>query len=409
MNQRHRFDVLDSFRGVCAVCVVFFHIQLVSGFTESVFIRNADLLVNFFFVLSGFVLSYAYGSRQALDFRTFLISRVFRLVPLHWAMLACFVVLETFKLLASQKGLALNYAPFTGPFAPAEFLPNLLLVQAWTPLTDIMSFNYPSWSISVEFYLYLIFAAFMLLSAGPRFLVWGVVSLMAFALLYLQVAVLTERALIGLSCFFAGALTFRLFTTARFVWRPSITLMTVLELAALVSIATMNSLRFANQSLVASLLFCPVVFIFAFEGGHLSRVLKARPFALLGKLSYSLYMTHVAVLFVLMSIFIVLEQRSGRHLTTIFEGRRYLDTGSALGNGLLAVGFLAVVVMVSMLTYKHIEQRGQALGRRLIARRAPKIKPPTLVVVRTESGGKSLLTKRSLRKRRRGLTRRLHD
>ncbi|HEX8592258.1 MAG TPA: acyltransferase [Pseudomonas sp.] len=378
MNQVHRFDVLDSFRGLCAVCVVFFHIQLVSGFTESVFIRNADLLVNFFFVLSGFVLAYAYGSRKSLDFKTFLIARTFRLVPLHWAMLVCFVVLEVFKLVASQRGIALNYAPFTGAFAPSEFLPNLLLVQAWTPFTEIMSFNYPSWSISVEFYLYLIFAAFTLLRSRARYLAWGVVSLMAFSLLYLHIPLLTERALIGLACFFAGAVTFRLFAVARPVWRPSQALMTTLELLALIGIAIMNSLRFANQSLFASLMFCVVVWIFAFEGGYVSGVLKARPFALLGKLSYSLYMTHVAVLFCLMSVFIILEQRSGRHLTTIFETRRYLDTGSAVGNSLLAVGFLAVVVMVSMLTYRYIEQKGQAMGRRLIARHAARIEPANL-------------------------------
>lgn len=370
MNTIHRFDVLDSFRGICAACVVFFHIQLVSGFTESVFIRNADLLVNFFFVLSGFVLSYAYGSRKNLDFQTFLISRTFRLVPLHWLMLAVFVVLEALKVLAIRKGVVLNYAPFTGASAPSELLPNLLLLQAWTPFTETMSFNYPSWSISVEFYMYLIFAAFMLLRGALRYWVWGMVSVVAFALLYGNAPVLTERALIGLSCFFAGALTYRLFASVSRRWTPDIALMTCLESAALISVSAINSTRFANQSLVASLLFCPVVFIFAFQAGRLSSVLKARPLALLGRLSYSLYMTHVAVLFCLMSVFIVLEQRSGRQLTTVYEGRRYLDTGNALGNSMLAIAFLLVVVAVSVLTHHYIEVKGQALGRRLIEWRA---------------------------------------
>ncbi|MGV6397441.1 acyltransferase family protein [Pseudomonas caspiana] len=374
MNAIHRFDVLDSFRGICAACVVFFHIQLVSGFTESVFIRNADLLVNFFFVLSGFVLSYAYGSRKQLNFRTFLISRTFRLVPLHWLMLAVFVLLEALKVLAIKKGVALNYAPFTGAFAPSEFVPNLLLVQAWTPLTETMSFNYPSWSISVEYYMYLIFAAFMLFSGSMRHWIWGVVSITAFALLFGHVPVLTERALTGLSCFFAGALTYRLFAAVSRSWKPDARLMTWFEAAALISVAWVNSTRFSNQSLVASLLFCPVVFIFAFEAGRLSSLLKARPLAFLGRLSYSMYMTHVAVLFCLMSVFIVLEQRTGQQLTTIFEGRRYLDTGSALGNSVLAIAFFLVVVMVSVVTHHYIEVKGQALGRRLIEWRVRKVK-----------------------------------
>lgn len=85
-------------------------------------------------------------------------------------------------------------------------------------------------------------------------------------------------------------------------------------------------------------------------------------------------MTHVAVLFCLMSVFIVLEQRTGQQLTTIFEGRRYLDTGSALGNSVLAIVFFLVVVVVSVVTHHHIEVKGQALGRRLIAWRGRKIK-----------------------------------
>jgi len=381
MNAVHRFDVLDSFRGLCAACVVFFHIQLVSGFTESLFIRNADLLVNFFFVLSGFVLSYAYGSREELGFRAFLISRTFRLVPLHWLMLAVFIVIEAFKVVAARKGVAFNYAPFTGGFAPVELLPNMFLVQAWTPFTEIMSFNYPSWSISVEFYLYLIFATFMLLSSGRRYWAWGGVSLAAFALLYGEVPVLTDRALTGLACFFAGALTYRVFALISRIRRPGVALMTGLECAAMLSVVVVNSMRFSNQSLVASLLFCVVVLIFAFEGGRLSRLLKARPLALLGRISYSLYMTHVAVLFCLMSVFIVLEQRTGRPLTTVFEGRRYLDTGSALGNSLLAIAFFFVVVAVSWLTYTCIEVKGQALGRRLNERWGRKARVPTLGAV----------------------------
>jgi peptidoglycan/LPS O-acetylase OafA/YrhL len=368
MTQVHRFAVLDSFRGLCAACLVFFHIQLVSGFTESLFIRNADLLVNFFFVLSGFVLAYAYGSREQLNLRGFLIARSFRLVPLHWFMLGVFVLLEIAKLMAGRAGLGLNHPAFTGPFALQQFLPNLLLIQAWAPNAWPMSFNYPSWSISVEFYIYLLFAAIMLL--GARYLMWAGVALLAGGLLVLHVPVLNERALTGLACFFAGCVTYRAFVYCRGQGRGSVALMTVLELLALAGVALVGNTRFAEQSLVASVLFCLVVLLFAFEGGYVSVLLRARLFAWLGRLSYSIYMTHAAVLFGLTAGFIVLEKRTGLQLTSMYEARRYLDTGSALGNSLLALGFLAVVVLVSMFTYRYVEQPGQAVGKRLAGDRA---------------------------------------
>jgi peptidoglycan/LPS O-acetylase OafA/YrhL len=363
MHKVHRFAVLDSFRGLCAACLVFFHIQLVSGFTESLFIRNADLLVNFFFVLSGFVLAYAYGSREHLNLRGFLVARSFRLVPLHWFMLGVFVLLEIAKLLAGRWGVGLNHPAFSGPFAFQQFVPNLLLIQAWAPHAWPMSFNYPSWSISVEFYIYLLFAAIMLL--GARFLMWAGVALVAGLLLILQVPVLNERALTGLACFFAGCVTYRAFVYCRGRGQVSVALMTVFELLALAAVVLVGSTRFAEQSLVASVVFCAVVLLFAFEGGYVSVLLRARLFAWLGRLSYSIYMTHAAVLFGLTAGFILLEKRTGLQLTSMFEARRYLDTGSALGNSLLALGFLGVVVLVSVFTYRYVEQPGQALGRRL--------------------------------------------
>lgn len=58
MNQR--FLVLDSFRGIAAICVVIFHMHIIGSITELNFFRGSSLFVEFFFVLSGFVLAHTY-------------------------------------------------------------------------------------------------------------------------------------------------------------------------------------------------------------------------------------------------------------------------------------------------------------------------------------------------------------
>ena len=91
---KNRFIVLDSFRGICAVCVVMYHLHWVASLAEIDFFRGSGIFVEFFFVLSGFVLAHGYGFRESLNFKEFVRSRFFRLYPLHLFMLLVFVALE---------------------------------------------------------------------------------------------------------------------------------------------------------------------------------------------------------------------------------------------------------------------------------------------------------------------------
>jgi peptidoglycan/LPS O-acetylase OafA/YrhL len=56
-----RFLALDSWRGLCAVLVAAMHFQGAWHFYDASFLHNCYLLVDFFFVLSGFVLAHAQG------------------------------------------------------------------------------------------------------------------------------------------------------------------------------------------------------------------------------------------------------------------------------------------------------------------------------------------------------------
>src|SRR6266513_2571664 len=94
-----RFVVLDSWRGIAACLVALFHLDAYSHLYGVPFLRNSWLFVDFFFVLSGFVIAANYQQRlrDGFGIGRFLFLRLGRLYPLHFAMLALFVGCELLK------------------------------------------------------------------------------------------------------------------------------------------------------------------------------------------------------------------------------------------------------------------------------------------------------------------------
>ena len=98
MTKMH-FRVLDSWRGVAALLVAIFHLNLYSALYPLDFIRNAYLFVDFFFVLSGFVITHSYAARLGTieELGSFALKRFGRLWPLHVAVLLAFLAVESAK------------------------------------------------------------------------------------------------------------------------------------------------------------------------------------------------------------------------------------------------------------------------------------------------------------------------
>src|SRR5690349_3198982 len=129
----HRFRVLDGWRGACALLVALFHLDAYWHFYDGLFVRNAWLFVDFFFVLSGFVISHAYRGRLATwhDARSFAIRRIGRLWPLHMAVLTFFVLLELLKLAIVKSGhVGSDSLAFTDTKAFDAIAANIVLIQS---------------------------------------------------------------------------------------------------------------------------------------------------------------------------------------------------------------------------------------------------------------------------------------
>ena len=362
---KNRFIVLDSFRGICAVCVVMYHLHWVGSLAEIDFFRGSGIFVEFFFVLSGFVLAHGYGFRESLNFKEFVRSRFFRLYPLHLFMLLVFVALEFGKWMVMEWfGFSFNNQPFSNDYSLDEFVPNLLLVHACTPLTNPLSFNTPSWSISIEFYTYLLLFLTIVWARKFKPLIWAIIPSAIFMLDYYEMNLLVAPVMRGLSCFFGGAFCYVIFKNNHHrVSQLGTSLSSFIEVGLVVAVVAFVQSDIPYRSLVAPPLFCATVLWFALEKGVLSVWLKGRVFQLLGKLSYSIYMTHAAIIYLMTSLMLVLQKLTGLEVAPMVDGVRFFTTGYATVNSIIVLMILAMVVFCSYWTYHLVELKGLQVSK----------------------------------------------
>jgi peptidoglycan/LPS O-acetylase OafA/YrhL len=150
-----------ALRGIAAVLVVVLHFSQtlrpifdIDRYTS--FIAKGYLWVDFFFILSGYILCHVYATRPGeslAETRRFLNARFARIYPLHLATLLFLVALQ------GSIVLILGRAFQIGQWS--TFWLNLLDIHAWGFLSEY-DWNFPSWSISAEFAAYLIFPAICL-------------------------------------------------------------------------------------------------------------------------------------------------------------------------------------------------------------------------------------------------------
>ncbi|ENB9462988.1 acyltransferase family protein [Providencia rettgeri] len=363
---KRRFETLDAFRGLCALFVVVFHMKITGSISDLSFFKHSDLFVEFFFVLSGFVLTHGYGFKQNLRFKSYIKSRFFRIFPLHIVMLLVVVFLEFGKLLSYKYlGLQFNNIPFSGQFDIKEFIPNLLLLQSWLPFTDNLSFNFPSWSISVEFYLYILFFLSVYIFKSGKEVSWITLS---FVMLFTSLSndSLTQVAFIrGITCFFLGASTYSLYKRIPY-FQLKKNIATIIEFILLTMVFFLIKSEIQYKSILSTFLFCSVILFFSFEIGYLSDFFKKSLFTLLGKLSYSIYLTHASILFCFTSLMIILQKVTGVAFAPTVDGVRSIDLGNVVINNIACFIILFTVILVSKITYKYIELNGINLGKKII-------------------------------------------
>ncbi len=347
---------LTSLRGLAALWVVLYHYCVqcfpnLDAAQYTSFIGKGYLAVDMFFMLSGFVMTHVYQrafydpNGIKLHYRSFLIARFARLYPLHIFVLFLFVVtvlvsqLVTFPVTGSFQGI-----PLEGPDSVTAFVANIFMLQGLA--AGKLSWNYPAWSISVEFMAYLAFPF-----ALP--IIWRASNMGKIILAFFALAALAWLAFLKSSNFdqWDGPITllrclpeFLLGSLLYFGFRtsPRNCWLNQDALAFGIVVATVLCLHLDAPDLLIVALFAVLIPIAVVNTGVFAKFANVGPLIWLGEVSYSLYLVHGLVQFVSQKLMDALGIQTASSLSI----------GSSLALMLVMVG---VCFLASTATYSGVE------------------------------------------------------
>ncbi|QQV77033.1 acyltransferase [Sphingomonas aliaeris] len=361
--------------------IVLLHFRTLGTIGGLPFVQNAFLFVDFFFVLSGFVIAASYGEKLQAGFSIvrFMGLRLGRIYPLHIFVLGIFLLFEI-----ATMGVARNtsHQPFAGNYSLELLLANMALVQTFVG-PEGASWNMPAWSIAVEVWTYLVFAiSFRYLG---RFIVPTAIALVLGCSLYLVFATdrylnvfhdgAFARCLIGFSI---GVITYH--AHRRLQLEPPRPFASAIEIAVVVAVTGMVSVAgMGALSLLLPPLFGVAIFVFATQSGIISKLLLAPVPRYLGKISYSIYLVHLFIVYRFFNMLEVVQRKLGiTGLVTSVNGED-LAGPTPLWGDLLSITMLVTVIAVASFTYSYVERPANEWSRRKLLGRREKGVPTGLL------------------------------
>ena len=292
------FSALDGFRGLLALLVAVHHTEWFSYLNYKSFVNEGFVLIDLFFVFSGFLLYTLYGRRlnDGADVADFIKRRFVRLYPIHFFMLFVFL---GFNLLRFYAGGASEpgEAPAFGAGSPdnwTTFISHIFLTHSMG-IHDSLSFNWPSWTISVEFYVYFIFASLILFLKPNKGWHMGLIAA-CIALVYYGLSGIAPKMDIThdygfwrcIGGFFTGVIGAWMFRRYRHIQENiGVWLWTALEFIALTAYLSFTIWFVGKTQFFIAPFALLFVFVFAFDGGLISKFMSNKVFGYLAKISYS--------------------------------------------------------------------------------------------------------------------------
>ena len=362
LSPRPRLEALTTLRFFAALHVVLFHLRVVrildgGPWWYQNFAGIGYVGVNFFFVLSGFILVYTYAG-PALDVRRFWQARLARIYPAYVLSLMAAAPFFFFAV----RHLDLPFFAWSKQHLAAACILTVALLQAWVPQAAL-TWNSVCWSLSVEASFYCVFPLFRRWSESwrqQRLILcligcWLVSLSLSLAYVFLHPDgfeklnstettlfwknILSFNPLVRLPEFLIGMLAGRIFVVGRRERR----LAPALVLGGLFGIAIVTALvdKIPNPVISTGLLspaFAAIIYGLALQPRWTS-FLEARWLVLLGDASYSLYLLHSIV------------------ITRVFGAMASLPWWTRVA------GSLGAAVGASLVSFNWIEQPGRRMLR----------------------------------------------
>jgi len=361
---------LTPLRGIAALLTVIFHVGLVlssfggpllDGKVSSV-LNHMYLMVDFFFVLSGFILCYVYaryfeGPVRVRDFNQFTIARFARVYPLHLFSL----LLTTFFLFLLHRWGAKVTPILDAENSVYSFITNLFLLHSMN-LHKWFTFTHSSWSISTEWWMYMLFpflvSPFMKLSKPGRLIIFALCIAGYLVIGYLLVPLVTvpDATFIKVTpfslnvayqfgffrCMFGFMIGMLVYLGYKENWGKKLFSSGYTFLVLISGLAL--CMHFAVLDVI-TVLFFPCIILSAAYGSHtLNNILASKPLQRLGDWSFSIYLIHQPFLYqgaALMGN----PDKTGIALPKL----------NMLTSWLICLLFLVFILFISYLTYRFIE------------------------------------------------------
>lgn len=324
MNTNKYLTNLTPLRGIAALLTVIFHInivlssfggQLVDGKVSSI-LNRMYLMVDFFFILSGFILCYVYaknfeGRVTGQEFKKFAIARFARIYPLH---LFSLLVTTLFLFLLHQWGAKVS-SILDADNSGYSFITNLFLLHSMN-LHQWFTFNHASWSISTEWWMYMLFpfliGPFMKLSTPGRFVIFALCIIGYLVIGYVLVPmVTTPEALSFLKvpsfslnvayqfgffrCLFGFVIGMMVYFGYKEDWCKQLFSSGYTFLILISGLAL--CLHFAVLDVFTVLFFPCILLSAAYGNQNLNTILASKPLQRLGDWSFSIYLIHQPFLY----------------------------------------------------------------------------------------------------------------
>jgi len=393
---RKSLDALTGARFLAAIWVVLYHYNGRFRFASQaqqdqyaagphshldMFIGQGHLAVDFFFLLSGFILAYTYldsdGSLRGGS-QAFWVARIARIYPIYLV------------------GLLVGLGPYladshTFMSVVGSGLAHIFMLQAWIPQT--LDWNQPSWSLSVEAFFYALFPLLLpLIARARRSGLWLILacSWLAFAAMLLTLwAVGVTQGLTTLWWWGDFVRYVPLFSLPEFIVGVALVLLFVrygrdaipvlrnasddllrnatiwVVVALLVVLISLPAIGFSTgdvdgMAIFAMPLLAALIYLLAFQTGGVARLLAHPRLVWLGEISYGVYILHWPVWYLV----------SGFATTFLHV---------EVDNFALLIVYLGLVLVAAGLGFKYIERPGR---RAIRARWSQRIPTPSVSVVR---------------------------
>jgi len=318
MKQK-RIEYLDSLRGLASISVVISHFVLAYGIDQQFKLINFSPLhffydgfaaVTFFFVLSGYVLTLSLESKGAVILGSFYLKRIFRIIPAYIVTLFISLIFYYFyKINHTNPDTSLWINSFWGkPLDFFNFAKQMIFILPSQGFAELMCQN---WSLKVEMQFSFLIPFLYLIYKNTNFHFFFVLNIVLYFLFHFPVylfhfsfgMILAMNHEIILATFISLKKRYKIviiFTTIfMYTYRYTLPLYYYYFVRK-------ESIIFGNDNLIWFItgLGSFLILLYSFTSPFIQKILQLDFLKFIGKISYSIYLTHLIVLIFVIPIFI---------------------------------------------------------------------------------------------------------